>query len=174
MTLPPLIEYLLGVRGAGGGPLARLGVIQTTVPVFPPAMTVTYMTYPVFGSYISIEFFYRVSPVMTPGAFNFDISHAGASIQSGAVGALALAEGWNVWLEVTQGQPIRNIVTNISGLNQFLETLDFFLVISTEADYKEVKQLIQLWGGNPPPTAPEAARAAVAAAAARAGLPRCP
>ncbi len=147
MTLTPLIEYLLGITRKGGGKLCRLGIVQITVPIFPANTTITYTTEPYFSAYANIWFWWRLSPAMVPGAFNVNIRHSGMPRALGLLGATALTlPGYQIWLDVRRGDPIVNEVTNISGVGQWFESQDFFLIVDTEDDLKKVQAISREWG----------------------------
>lgn len=149
MILAPLAEYLLSYRTPTGRQLARLGVIQTTVDSFPPGTTITWDVFPEFGSFCNIEIYYRVSPSMVPDAFIFDIIHQGTEIQAGTAGASIFAQGYTTWIVVTRANPLRISVTNISGLNQYLQNSEMFLIIDNQEDYRAVLELAKAWGRAP-------------------------
>lgn len=152
----PLAEYLLAVNGPNGGPLCRLGILQTTVPVFPPLTTITFLMKPVPNSYMSIEIWWQLSPSMVPGVFTIDVKHQGMQRAGGTIGTSVLRTGgFNVWLEITENQFSSNTIRNISGAAQFLEALDFYLIIDNETNYKILKDLIAQYGrGRATPLAP--------------------
>lgn len=145
-TMTNVIEYLLALEKPGGGKLVRYGVMLVTVPVFPPGMSLTFTITPYFNSYASIEYWHRFSPAIVPGTLLWDSRHSGMEICAGVCGAVATADGHNLWVEITESDPIITDVTNISGVNQFFETLDFFLLVDTEDDLKIVKEVIRKWG----------------------------
>jgi len=149
-TMTPLVEYLLAVERPEGGHVTRYGGATTTVPIFPQGLSISYELRPWFGSYASIEFYHRFSPSMVPGAFTFDSISSGVQIISGAIGTIHTMEGNNTWVVITDNDPIITTITNISGVNQFFETGDAFLLIDSESDFDFVKQVIQNWGAFEP------------------------
>jgi len=141
-----LVQYLLAYRKSGGGRIARMGIAQTTVPIFPAGLTVIFDLFPAGRAYANLYFWHRASPAVVPGVFNWTTAQEGMEVLVGIVRDMILAEGHEIWLEVTQAQPIRTIITNTSNLNQFMETVDMFLIIDTEEDMKEVRRVINSWG----------------------------
>lgn len=149
-TMTPMVEYLLALRKPGGGQLVRYGAMQFTIPIFPPGMSITWQTYPYFGSYCSIDYWHRYSPAMVPGAFTLVASHAGMVVQAGLVGASILAESHNTWLEITESSPYVVILTNVSGVNQFFEGLESFLLVDSEESLEMVREVVRHWGAYDP------------------------
>ena len=141
-----LIEYLLAVRRKGGGNICRFGGIQTTVPIFPPNFGITYQTFPEFTSYATILFYSRFSPDIVPESFALTVSHTGMEVLAGTLNTLQIAEGFNFMIELRRDQPVTSNFTNISGLNQFLDEMDFYLLMDSEEDLKEVRDIINRWG----------------------------
>ena len=150
MILTPLVEYLLAVPHpkGGSGNLCRVGMIQTTIPIFPAGLSVTINVYPEYGSYCNIQFRLRWSPVIVPGSFYVSIRHAGMEIPSGIMGATALGDPQSAWLDIRQNSPAQVQYTNISGMNQFYESIAYFLVVQSEDDYHVVRKLIADWRGK--------------------------
>lgn len=145
-TMTPMVEYLLALRRPGGGQLVRYGAIQVTVPVFPPGMSITFALTPYFGSYASIEYWHRFSPSIVPGAFMFASSHSGIQLQVGLIGTVHTSESHNTWIEITDSNPVTTIITNVSGVNQFFENVDAFLLVDSEADLEMVREVVRNWG----------------------------
>lgn len=141
-----LVEYLLAFQRPGGGKLCRLGVIETLIPIFPPGLTITWEILPEFGSYANIEFWYRISPSVVPGVFDWDCTHYGAEIRTGILHSLSTAQGYNVWIEITDQHPIISTFTNVSPVNQFFDSVDFFLVVDSEADLNIIRSIVMRWG----------------------------
>ena len=141
-----LVQYLLAYRKSGGGRIARMGIAQTTVPIFPAGLTVIFDLFPAGHAYANLYFYSKPSPSVVPGVFNWSTSQEGMDVQVGIVRDMLLSEGREIWLEVTQAQPIRTIITNTSNLNQFMETVDMFLIVDTEEDMNEVRRIVNSWG----------------------------
>ncbi len=149
MRLNALAEYLLAYRRPKSpGALVRIGVIVLLVPVFPAGETLTFSAYPGKGSYKTIGWGWELSPAMVPGAFLFTTMHSGIELQTGPAGALTLSDSYNVWLEITQNDPMTTTVTNISGMNQFAESIVCYLNIASQEDYEEIMELVRQWGGR--------------------------
>ena len=148
MILTPLVEYLIAITKKGGGKLCRLGIRQTTAPVFPANTTITYTTEPLYaGVYANVWFWWRLSPSMVPGAFRVNIRHSGMERAVGLIGTTALTlPGYQIWLDVRKGDAIINEVSNISGGAQWFEAQDFFLIVDTEDDWKKVTAISREWG----------------------------
>ena len=145
-TVGDVIEYLLAYERPGGGKIARFGGILITVPIFPAGMTITFSLFPYFNAYANIEFWQRFSPAIVPGALYFDSRHQGIQVQLGVFGTTLNSESHNTWIEVTESAPITTTITNISGVNQFFESVDSFLIVDSEADFKLIKKIIGEWG----------------------------
>lgn len=145
-TMTPMVEYLLALRLPTGGQLCRFGGLQTTVPIFPANTAITWSIAPYFGSYASIEFWHRFSPAMVPGAFNVVSRHVGLELVTGVIGASWTLESHNFWVEITEANNITTTITNISGLNQFFETFETFLLIDSEANMDYVREVVRNWG----------------------------
>lgn len=145
MLMTQMVQYLLAYRRPTGGRIVRYGATQTTIPIFPAGMTLVFDVYPALNAHTNLYFWNRPSPAMIPGAFMGTTSQEGIEVTSGVARDLVLAEGHQIWLEVTQASPIRNIIINTTNLNQFFENLDTFLIVDTEEDMKEVRRLINEW-----------------------------
>lgn len=145
-TMTDLIEYLLALRTPEGGAVVRYGVMLTTVPLFPPGMSITFTLTPYFDAFANIEYWHRFSPSIVPGTILWESSHSGMEIHSGLIRSIAYAEGHNAWLEITDANPIITTITNVSGVNQFFETFDFFLLVDNEENFKVVKDVVSNWG----------------------------
>ncbi len=143
----PLSEYLMSVRRPGGRPIARLGTRLTTVPIFPPNTSVTYKTFPFPpGAFANIWIWWKFSPSMVPGAFSINIAHAGLERFAGVFGSTLLSQGWETVMDVTTKEPIISIISNVSGLSQFFEAHEGYLIIDTEADWILVQKIRNAWG----------------------------
>lgn len=147
-TLTPMVEYLLALRttAGGGGQLVRFGGIQITVPIFPAGMSITWELTPYFGSYCSIEYWHRFSPSIVPGAFLFNSTHSGMVTQAGILGTTLLAESHSTWLEITESDPILTTITNVSGVNQFFENVESFLLVDSEDKLQVIREVVRNWG----------------------------
>lgn len=145
-TLGSLGEYLLAYTTPKGAKLCRLGIVLITVPIFPPNFTITWNVAPYFGAYCNIWLWHRLSPAIVPNTLLFTSHHRGMVMTSGLIAVLGVAEPHELWLEVKETEPINTTITNVSPLNQYLETLDFFLIIDTESDYKALMDVVRNWG----------------------------
>jgi len=145
MQLSPLVEYLLAYHDEGGHPICKLTTLIITVPTFPPGANVVWNTAPVPNIYGQVNFYMRISPSITPDAFILDINAAGFQLIGGIMGTLAISEGWNIWVEALVGDTITNTVTNITPLNQYLQVVNFFLIIPTQENYKKMLDIIRRW-----------------------------
>ncbi len=147
-TMTPLVNYLLATRAVGDpkSQLCRFAGIQTTIPVWPPGMNFVWQITPDFNSYAAIYYYSRFSPDIVAGVFDLDIYNRGVSIQAGQVGELQKAEGINYWIEVTVSHPLISDFTNLSPLNQFWDSFDNYILISSEAEYLRVLNIIQEYG----------------------------
>lgn len=147
-TVSPLVEYLMALRRPGGGKLCRFGVQLFTIPILPPRVNVTATIMPYFGSYVSIEYFHRFSPAIVPNTVDWTLRHAGVEVAAGLVSAVAVAESHNFWLEITESDPSVATIENVTDVCQFWETLDHFLLIDSEEDYKLVREIVYNWGND--------------------------
>jgi len=147
-TLGSLAEFILAYRTPDGRGLARLGVVQTTVDMFPPGAAVTYDSYPPYNAYASITYWNRGSPQMVPGAFELESYQAGVQQITGNIEQVNLSEGQNVWIEITNDKPARTTITNLSGLNQFFQQWAFYLVVDSPEDLKDIHNLIRKWSNT--------------------------
>lgn len=142
----PLIEYLLAYQKPGGGHICRFGTVVITIPFFPAGLEATFFVTPYFNGYASIEFWHRMSPAIVPGAFTWESSHRGMQLVVGTLGAMGIAEGHNVWVEITNSQPVTTVLTNISAIGQFFEVTDLFLIVDSEQDLQELHEVASMWG----------------------------
>lgn len=149
-TMTELTQYLLAYRRPGGGPLCRMGFIQTTVPVWPPGLSISFQLRPEFNSYATIHYHIGFSPAMVPGTFNLEFYHSGVQIMAGVMGVSALAERNNTWIVITEALLGLQILTNISGVAQFCEATDWFLVVDTEDDLNDILDISRRWAGISP------------------------
>lgn len=140
-----LVEYLLGIRKPGGGRLTRFGVFITRIPQFPPNFTITTTVFPRFGAYGMIQYLGAISPSMVPGAFWMTSYQMGIQFQ-GAFLSQMIQGIHNSWLEITQNNPTTTTITNVTGLLQYFEFGNSYLLMDTEQDYREVGELIENWG----------------------------
>lgn len=154
MNMPPLVEYLLAVPHpkGGTGKLCQMGYTHLVVNAWPPGITLRYTAFPKGNIYCCIDYYGMFSPSMVPEAFLINITHSGLSIAEQTAGTVDLREGTNYWVEVTHNNPIRNVVTNVSGLVQFFESLDMYLMIQSEEDYNLVHQIVSEWRRGGPVT----------------------
>ena len=146
MQLSPLVEYLLAYRDTGGIPIAKMTTRITTVPAFPPLTSVVFQTLPLINTYALIEFHWRMSPSVTPDAFTIDINVDGFQLFGSVLGALAMSDGWGMWIEITSQHPTTVILTNNTPLWQYLEIVDFWIVIPTQENYNKMLEIIRNWG----------------------------
>jgi len=146
-TLSPLIEYLLAAqRQGGGGYLCRLGAIQTVIPIFPPNLSISWEIYPEFDSYANITFHFAFSGKTPPNSFDIEFYAGGVQVQSGPLTDLWLGhEGHGTYMVRTESNPMKQIMINTSGLSQYLEATEQFIIVDSEADYKLVLALIEEW-----------------------------
>lgn len=150
-TLGPLVEYLLAVRDKAGGQICRMGVTLATVPVFPPGLALTYLSYPPGNSFAGIEFWHDFSPAMVPDVFSVAVSQQGLTMTSGTISETGTQHpGHNLWIVYTEGDPIRTVITNISGVDQFFEVEYLTLIVDSEAYYKMVLDIVRHWGTASP------------------------
>ena len=140
-----LVRYLLSLEEEGGRRLVQMGVIQTTIRIMPPGVTVVFDIVPEDGKYAAIYFWHRASPEIIPGVFDWRSQHFGMELLTGPAREASLVEGHDVWLVITRSQPIHTVLTNISGLNQFFETIDFMLLVDSEEDLNKIRAEIQRW-----------------------------
>ena len=140
-----LVRYLLSLEEEGGRRLVQMGVIQTTIPIMPPGVTVVFDIVPEDGKYAAIYFWHRANPEIIPGVFDWNSQHFGMELLTGPAREASLVEGHDVWLVVTRSQPIHTVLINISGLNQFFETIDFLLLVDSEADLNKIRAESQRW-----------------------------
>lgn len=145
-TLTGLAQYLLAYQLPGGGKPARYGTVGYTVPVLPPGISVSFSIYPQFNNYCSILIWHQWSPAIVPNTLFFNSHHQGLALQSGLLTALALSDSYNIWLEVTENNPITTTIQNVSGLNQYFEARDLYLVVQEERDMCIVYELIRAYG----------------------------
>lgn len=148
VTYQGLIEYLLAIKRPKGGKLCRFGLLLTTIPVFPPNLQVVFTLRPQFGAYANLWYWHRANPGTVPGAIQWFSSQAGMELSTGTIFQTPLAEPKSLWLEVTQASPIVTRAVNVSGLNQFFETADLFLIVDTEEDLKEIYQIVGAWNNS--------------------------
>lgn len=145
-AITPIIEYLLALTRPGGGKLVRFGGVQITVPVFPPGMSITWAITPYFDAFACIEYLHRFSPSIVPNAFNFNSTHRGMLLQTGLISTIVTVESHNTWIEVTEQEPITTTITNVSGVNQFFESGESFLIIDSEEDLNFVREVVRNQG----------------------------
>jgi len=143
--MSPLVEYLLAVRRPGGGALCRMGIAQWQA-VFPAGAVGVWDVYPEEGTYANITYWFGVSGITPPNVFDVNIYNFGVETSGGLYSDLVIGPQGNSGFAVrTQSNPVRQIIRNISGLNQYDESIEYFLIIDTEADYKTVMGLIDEW-----------------------------
>jgi len=145
--MTPLIESLLAAERPGGGKLCRMGVVQTT-GILPPGFTATFQFAPYFNAYCNIEFWHAGSPSIVPGSLTFASHGRGMELQLNQVNELSIREGTALWLEVTIANPILTTITNDSELNQYFETLDFFLIVDTKSDLQAIRDIVAAYQGQ--------------------------
>lgn len=151
MQMSPLVEYLLTYqRPAGGGNLCRLGVDYTIIFDFPANYTITYDIYPLSGVAYAIMFYHRWSPSIVPLSTAIDVTHKGIILLGGgtAPGEITYEEGQTVWFEISQQNPMRSIYSNVSGLTQLHEALDYYILVDTEEDMAMVRDVVHNYGGK--------------------------
>lgn len=144
-NMPALVQYLLAVQKKGGNKLVQHGYFSVTIPVFPPGMTLGFDITPYFGEYCSIQILHQFSPAVVPGAFDVDVHHKGLHVQIGLLDQL-FKRPLFTWAEVTVANPIVSTFINISGLSQYLGSVDEFLIVNSEEDYYEIMRLVREWG----------------------------
>lgn len=146
-TITPMIEYLLALRTPyGGGQLVRFGGLQITIPIFPAGIEISWAIAPYYGSYCSIEYWHRFSPSIVPGSLYYNVSHSGIQLQVGTIGTTFSSESHNTWIEIFESDPISASISNISGLNQFFESNEAFLLIDNEANLEYTREVVRSWG----------------------------
>lgn len=145
-TVTPMVEYLLALEKPGGGKLTRFGGVTVTLPVWPPGLSITFTLTPYFNTFASIEYWHRFSPSIVPGAFNFASSHRGIQVQLGILGTVHTSESHNTWIEITEAEPIVTTIINVSGVNQFFENTESFLIVDSEDDFKAIREVVRNWG----------------------------
>ena len=142
--ISPLIEYLLATGRAGGGKLVKYGVSVVTVPIWPAGLNITFNTLPRHNAYANIQYSQSISPSMVPDAFYIESYQAGMILQIGNITENYFGLHYT-WIEFLINSPITTIIRNISGLNQYFEIGQEFLVIDSEEDYKKVRKIIDEW-----------------------------
>lgn len=145
-TMTELAQYLLAYRKPGGGAICRYGALQTTIPVFPPNLSISWTIFPEFNAYASIHHRVEFSPAMVPNAFWLDAAHSGMASTSGFLSTMILAHGVNTWAVVTESDPVYEILTNMTALNQFCEAIDYFLIVDSEEELIEINKIVRNWG----------------------------
>ena len=145
--MTPLIETLLAYTDKYGGKVCRMGAVQTVIPVLPPGMTVTFEIRPYFNAYMNIEFWISGSPAIVPGTINWQSHQRGYELQLQLVNALTIRDGVQVWIEYTNADPIMTTIQNVSPLNQYVETLDFFLIVDKKENLTIVRDIIAKYQG---------------------------
>lgn len=135
--LPYFAEFLMTLQRPGGGYLAEQAGGQLIVPIFPPNTSVSVVV-PPSNSYASIGYNYAFSPAMIPDAFTFTFRHKGRDIRVSTATALALESKLWTFALVTRKDPIYISLTNVSGGNQYLEFLSWFIAVPSAEDLELV------------------------------------
>jgi len=142
--ISPLIEYLLATGRAGGGKLVKFGATVVTIPIWPAGLTMTFVTSPPGNAYANIRYAQTVPPSMVPDAFYVESYHQGIAVQLGNITESTYGKHY-FWIEFLRDSPVTTIIQNISGMNQYFEIAQEFLVIDSEADYRKVRKIIDEW-----------------------------
>jgi hypothetical protein len=135
MALPYFIEYLLTLQAPGGGRLTEYNVSQWMGTAFPPNTTLSYEGYP-DPCYALIWFNVDFSPIMVPNAFDIFGEQYGARMIGGTVTALVLDHQFDWYIVITAASPYRGRIINNTPLLQWFETLNSFLIITSEENLK--------------------------------------
>lgn len=143
--IPGLIEYLLAIGRAGGGKLVKYGVSVVRVPIWPAGLGLTFDVRPRQNAYANIQYSQTLSPAMVPDAFYIESHQAGMVLQIGNLTEVAWGKHYT-WIEFTVDSQIKTITINISGLNQYFELGQEFLIIDSQNDYKRVRAICDEWG----------------------------
>jgi hypothetical protein len=151
MPLPPLIEFLLGLR-APNDPTVRLlghGFNVFTAPYVPPGTTSQVVVSPLPGDFADIGYRLFWDPnIILPNVFQGDVFQWGERVYTGVLTAGAMAEGFDTFLVVTEQQPIRFTVTNRDPVRaHFYYHAFFFLSVRNMETLRQVYAAITRYGG---------------------------
>ncbi len=144
-TLSPIAEYLLAYTTPTGQKLARFGAQGYSIRLLPPNQPVSFIVGPLWG-YANIFFWHQFSENIVPNTVFYEVTHRGVVIQAYFISSLQ-SPSTSGWVEVTARDPLLTRLTNFSTVNQLVEGVDSFLVISSPTELAEVQKLVQKYGG---------------------------
>lgn len=147
MGLPRIVEYLESVRTPGYGSLVEHENTQLIVPSFPPGITLTAQIKPPQGRWGMFCFHISFGTMMIPNVFQGAVQHGGKNHYTGVISGSLLNQGLDIFILVTEGNPLVYQETNVSALNQYFEIDGHFLTISDEDDYLRALDRMDKLGG---------------------------
>ncbi len=146
-AISSLAEYILGYTTPTGQKLARFGSQTYTINLLPPNEPINFILSPLYG-YANMYFWHRFSACILPNTIFYEITHRGIIVNSFFLSSVSISADLPTLIEVTQRDPLIVRITNLSGVNQFFEGMDCFLVISSPTELTEVQKLVRTYGGE--------------------------
>lgn len=142
MILPEIVSRLLSLENFTNAPV-RQGGLQVIINPFPPNTMVTYTVRPLEGNYAQLGWITSFGSNMVPDAFTGVFQQYGSRPFSGRITQRMLDDGAPYFIMVTNTQPTELYITNTTNVNQYFETLAFFLMISSENDLQIVNSALR-------------------------------
>jgi len=144
MAVPRLIEFIESLARPGAGVIAEHGGIQVIVPVFPPNTTSAYTVTPPTSAYALITYRVSFGAAMVPNVFTGWFEHAGRHRYIGTITNTVIRDGLEWYLVITDNEPLRVSVTNVSGLNQYFEEISQFALVPSRDDYLMILEALDI------------------------------
>lgn len=125
--------------------MVSIGGNQVRIAAVPPFITLTATITPEASNYAMIGYRAILGNEMVPGAFSATLQFAGGAIYSGVITQEPIRNGFQAFFVITRVTPLIITVRNLTGLFQYFEVIDKFLVVSTQNDmeliYKALEEL---------------------------------
>ena len=136
-----LAEYLLAYKHKNAGSLVRFGAswVELTMPAL---TTIAYTMMPISGTYAHIQFDYVASQKIVPDTIWVRTEQHGIQVNSGYANSVFTSRLAESWIIYTEADPLRVWVTNTSNVNQYVESIEAFLIVDSLEHFKIIQALI--------------------------------
>lgn len=134
--IPDIINYLLSLRYENSDtkrfePVCFIGGYQLIIPFFLSGQTINLVGKPDRGYYAFLHYTVKFGSDMVPNAFSASGNQYGSDLYAGILTARWLQDEHTFFVFVTNQEPSRASITNISPLAQRYEANGEYLVIPT-------------------------------------------
>ena len=138
MLFPEIISYLLTLKYPGSESAKQnwvcyRGGYQVRV-IIPTGITIRYISRPLEGLHARLEYATRFGSDMVPNVFSGTITQYGSTTYNGVVTERVIADALEYFNLVTEQEPTRVSITNLSPLAQYMEAITDYIAIPSSED----------------------------------------